>query len=102
MTGRAARQLSNLIFLDQLLTQGDLIDRRLVIHAEHVLARPHIAFRSAMTLEAPIHVEGIFPPCERHLVDWAMTGRAANALVNVDAVIEINKAGKVMDSGPLD
>ncbi len=93
MTGRAARQFSNPIFLDQLLTQRDLIHRRLVVHAEDILTRSHIAFRSAVTFEAPVHVERIFPPRERHRVDSAVTGGAANALVDMNAVIEINKAG---------
>ena len=31
-----------------------------------------------------------------------MTGGAADPFVNVNAVIEIDKAGKIMDSGPLD
>src|SRR5882672_10710358 len=101
MTGRAARQLLNPIFLDQLLAQRDLIHRRLVIHTEHILARSHIAFRSAVALEAPVHIERVFTPRERHRVDSAVTGGAANALVNVNAMIEINKTGKVVDSGPL-
>ena len=101
MTGRATRQLSNPIFLDQLLAQGDLIDRGLVIHIEHVLARSHITLRGAVTLEAPIHIERIFPPRERHRVDSAVTGGATNALVDMNAMIEINKTGKVVDSGPL-
>ena len=101
MTGRATRQLSNPIFLDQLLAQRDLIDRGLVIHIEHVLARSHITLRGAVAFEAPVHIERVFPPRERHRVDSAVTGGATNALVDMNAVIEINEAGKVMDPGPL-
>src|ERR1051325_10126028 len=55
MTRRTTRQLLDAVLFDQLLTQGELIGRRLVFHTEHVLARAYESFRRAMTVEAPIH-----------------------------------------------
>ena len=37
---------------------------------------------------------------KRHLVDAAVAGGAADALIHVDAVIEVDEFGKIMDAVP--
>lgn len=53
-----------------------------------------------MALQAPFHVERIFPPHEWHLFHLAVTGRATDALAHMNAVVEINEPGKIMDPRP--
>lgn len=102
MASRAAGQFLDLIFLDQFFTQRDLIDRRLIIHGEYIFARAHEALRRTVTLEAPIHIKCVFPPRQRHVVDTSVTGGAADSLVDMDTMVEIDETGKIMDSRPLD
>ena len=47
-----------------------------------------ISFRPAMTIEAPFHLQRLLLIHERHAIDLTVTRRAADAFVNVDAVIE--------------
>src|ERR1044071_3952720 len=101
MTCRTTRQFLNAILFDQLLTQGELIDRRLVFHAKDVLARPHESFRRAMTVQTPIHIKRILAPHERHLVDSPVTGHTADSLVHVNAMVEINETGQIVHARPL-
>src|SRR5438309_5756114 len=96
VTCRTACQFSDAVFLHQFFTQRELISRRSIIHAEHVLARPHVSLRRAVTLQAPIHVERVFAPRQRHPIDPSVAGRAADPLVHMNAVVEINKTRKIM------
>ena len=79
-----------------------MIDWRLIRHVENFLARPHVAFRRSMTVETPIHVKGIFPPGKRHLVDPSVTGRTADAFMNVNTVIEIDETRQIVHARPFD
>ena len=54
-----------------------------------------------MAVEAPVHVESIDTPSERHLIDAAVTGGAANAFVDVDAMIEVNESRQIVHARPL-
>src|SRR4029079_2873663 len=47
--------IANAVFGHELLTELALISRKLVIHVENLLARPDLARRVAMTVEAPFH-----------------------------------------------
>ena len=53
-----------------------------------------------MAIEAPFHVECFGLPGEWHLVDRPVAGGAANAFVDVDAVIEEDEVGQVVHAGP--
>ena len=44
-----------------------------------------------MTIQAPPHAQRVFLVHQRHFVDRAVTHRESDSLVNVDAVIEIDK-----------
>ena len=54
-----------------------------------------------MTVETPIHVERVFPPHQRHLVDPTVTGRTSNSPVNVNTVIEIDETWEIVHARPL-
>lgn len=102
MACRAARQRPDVVVLDEFPAEGELIGRRSILHVEDLLARPDKKLRRAMTLETPIHMQRVDPPGERHLIDPAMAGSATDALVHVNAMIEINKSRQVVDACPLD
>ena len=53
-------------------------------------------------LEAPLHLQRLLLPDERHLVHATVAGRAAHALVHVGAVVEVDEVGQVVDLRPLD
>lgn len=99
---RAARQRSDVVFFDEFPGKGELIGRRSILHVEDLLARPDKKLRRAMALETPIHMQRVDPPGERHLIDPAMTGVTTDALVYVNAMIEIDKSRQVVNARPLD
>ena len=55
-----------------------------------------------MAVQAPAHLHGLRFVGERHFVDSPMTGRAADTLLNVDAVVEIHEPRQVVDPVPHD
>ena len=76
--------------------------RRLPVHVEHLLARPQVGRRMHVAVAAPLHLQGVFLAHQRHLVDLAVAGDAADALVDMNAVIEIDEIGQVVHPHPLD
>ena len=54
-----------------------------------------------MATQAPTHIERVRPVGYRHLADLPVAGRAANPLVNMDGVIEVNEVGQGVDPSPL-
>ena len=54
-----------------------------------------------MAIQTPLHQQRRHLIGERHLVDPAVARRAADALVHVNAVIEIDEAGQVIDALPV-
>jgi hypothetical protein len=92
----------NFVFLHELLPERELIRGRRVIHAEDKLTRTHKAFRCSMAFEAPVHVQRVFAPHQRHFVHTTVTRRTTDAFVNVNAVIEVNEARQIMNARPLD
>src|SRR5215470_555832 len=89
-----------MVFLDQLLSQCALVFLRLPIHTEDELAWPDEPFRRAMALQTPLHLQGLCLPHQRHAVHAAMTGDAANALVQVNTVVEVDKIWQIMHARP--
>ena len=55
-----------------------------------------------VTLKAPLHEQRVFAPRHRHLVDRAMATEAANALIDMNAVIEIGEIRQIVHAGPGD
>src|ERR1039458_4701854 len=91
MPRRAGRKLLHVIFLHQPLTQCRLILWGLVIRIEYLGARTQIILRSVVAIQAPAHIERLGAPGDIHLRDRAVAGGAADALGNVNAVIEIDE-----------
>ena len=53
-----------------------------------------------MTLNAPLHLQRSVIKHQRHTVYRTVAGVAAHAFINVNAVIEINKVGKIIHPVP--
>jgi hypothetical protein len=80
---------------------GSLIARRLPGHVENLIARPNESLRVAMAIEAPFHVKGVHPPGDRHLIDAPVARGTAYSFCHVDAVIEIDIIGQIVNAVPL-
>ncbi len=102
MTGRTACQFFDLVFLHQFEPQSELIRWRLVIHAEDIFPGANKAFRIAVALKAPVHIESVHAPCQRHLIDLTMASRTTDAFMDVNAMIEINEPWKIVNACPFD
>src|SRR5579862_2431050 len=102
MTRRAARELLNLVFRDQAAAELELIGRRRIVDAEDRVTRTDVALGIPMALEAPLHLQRLFLPHERHSIDLPVARRAADALVYVNAVVEVDEVRQIVDPRPLD
>src|ERR1035438_2925319 len=96
----AISQALNVILLDELFSELFLVGRRLISHAEHLVARAYVLLGIAVTIDAPVHVQRVFFVRERHLVHAAVTGGASDALVDMNTVIEVYKIRQVVDARP--
>src|SRR2546430_15995745 len=74
------------------------IFRRLPSWIVNFVSWSHEVLRRAMAIQTPFHVQRVHPPGDRHLIDASVTSRAANSFGYVNAVIEINKVGQIMDA----
>lgn len=59
-----------------------------------------IGLGMTMAIKTPSHVKRVALPSQRHLADGAVTGRAADALRHMDAVIEVDEIGKIVHAIP--
>src|ERR1039457_5794279 len=75
-TGQCARVL-NLVFLHQPASDLFLFAGRLVAHGRDELAWPHVLFGMAVTIQAPLHLERVLLPGERHPVHPPVAGELA-------------------------
>src|SRR5207249_7599250 len=90
------------VLLDEPLPERPLVLARPPLELEDVLARTDEAPRLPVAAEAPLHVEGVRPPQERHLVHAPVAADAADTLRHVDAVVEVGEAGEVVDAVPVE
>src|SRR5438105_6603193 len=88
------------VLRDEPAAERFLVLVRTPVELEDVLARTEVALGRLVTVEAPLHVEGVRAPKERHLVDAPVAGRAADALAHMDRVVEVREAGKIVDAVP--
>jgi hypothetical protein len=116
MARRATRNIhraTQVVFMRQILPQLHLVGVAfpihldgqsgcwlLVTHIKNLLAGPQIFFRPAMTLNTPLHLQRCVIKHQRHAIHRAVAGIASHALINVNAVIEINKVGKIIHPIP--
>jgi hypothetical protein len=98
--GQAARVLQVVKMIE--LLQFCRRQRFGVAHRKHFAQRPHMLRRVAMASQAPLHFQRRCAPQHRHLVDPAMAFDAGHALVDMDAVIEIDEIRQVMHPIPAD
>src|SRR5262249_3505914 len=83
--------------ISKFVSQLGLVGGRLPGHAEHGFKGTKVRLGVAVALQAPAHKERLLLVRKRHAVDAPVTFDAADALVDVDAVVEIDKFGQVMD-----
>lgn len=70
-------------------------------HLKNFLAWPNELLRLAVAFQTPLHLERGDLPRERHLIYTPVTGRAADAFFDMNAVIEISEIGEVVNARPL-
>ncbi len=70
-------------------------------HIENFVFVAHEFLRLAMASQAPLHLQRRRLENNRHLIDATMTGRAADSLIHMNAVIEIDVIGKIVNPRPL-
>lgn len=94
----------HVVFLDQFRAEFFLSGAfgRFIAHGGDELAGTEILFGIAVAIEAPAHLQAGLLIHQRHGVDAAMAGFAADALFDVDAVVEINVIGQVVHLSPAD
>src|SRR5208282_2179728 len=116
MTRGATRNIglsAQMVFRSQIGSERELVGVSLSIHGNRLTARrwliPHIEdlvsraqifLRRAMTVDAPLHLQRSVVKHQRHAVHRPVAGVASDALVDVNAVIEINEIRKIVDPGP--
>src|SRR5580658_4497936 len=67
VTGRTICQTMNFVLFHQSCTEFQLIRRRHVARIEYLGFFAHIFFRCAMAIQAPLHVQRVGFPRQRHL-----------------------------------
>ncbi len=70
-------------------------------HVENLRLVAHKFLRRTVTGQTPFHLQRRSLIDHGHLIDAAMTGRAADAFVHVNTVIEINVVRKIVHTRPL-
>src|SRR5579871_2156857 len=70
-------------------------------HVENLVAWTKRRLGVAVAVEAPTHSQRRRLPHQRHLIDVAMTGGAADPLRHVNAVVEVDVVGQDMYSVPV-
>src|SRR5437867_1045062 len=101
MTGRTVRQTLDVIGPDQFRTDVRLVEGD-IGHVEDLIARADKVLRMAMAIEAPLHGQRRRLVSQRHPVDAAVAGRASDALVHMNAVIEVHEIRQPVHSRPDD
>jgi hypothetical protein len=92
---------ANFVLCRELLAHFCLIRGRFPIHVEDLIARTQILFGIAVTFQAPLHIQWRSLEHQRHLVNRTVARGAANAFIDVNAVIEIDVVRKAMHAHPL-
>jgi hypothetical protein len=104
VTRRTAGQVvrgANFVFCRELLAEFCLVRRRFPIHIENLISRTQILFGIAVAFQTPLHIQGRSLKHQGHLVDRTVARGAANAFIDVNAVIEINVVREAMHTHPL-
>ena len=89
----------NVVFPDQFFAEHKLVGC-VPSQIKNFVARTNKLFRRAVAIETPFHVKRMRFPRQRHLIQLAVTRRAADAVVDVNAVVEENEVRRVIDALP--
>src|SRR5688572_22355292 len=103
MAGRTARELldaGDVVFLHEARAELRIIGGPLPGHVEDLGARPDEVAWIPVTIEAPVHRERRVLVDQRHLVHRTMTGRAADSLLHVNAVVEVHEVRQIVHTRP--
>ncbi len=106
MTGRTACQNCRLLYVIlrfQIHSFGDFrfcAIPRMPFHVKDFLFRSHKIFRPPMTLQTPFHLQRRSLRHDRHLIDPAVAGRASDALVHMNRMIEVSEVRQVVNANP--
>src|ERR1035437_1552385 len=99
-TASQRARVLNLVFGNQFAADLFLIASGLVTHGGDELARSYVFFGVSMAVETPLHLQRVHLVGERHAVHSAVAGLAAHTLVDMNAVVEIDEIGQVVDARP--
>jgi len=100
VTRRATDLALHVVRGGEVATNPFLVRGRLPRHREHVITWTQKRLRILVTVEAEAHLHRLRFESERHLIDATVTRRAADTLIDVDAVVEIHEAWQVRDAIP--
>ncbi len=101
MAGPAGLQLLNVVFLHQLRPQNFLRLGGFIAHFRDELTRADKFLGFPVALNAPPHLHRRALVHEGHLIDAAVARFTTNTLFHVDAVVEVDVVGKIVNFGPL-
>jgi len=102
---RAAGELldaRDLVFPHEPLAEAGVVGGPLPRHVVDLIARTYVRGRITVTIDAPGHHQRCLLVHQRHPVDRAVTGRAPDPLLHVNAVIEVHEIRQIMDARPLE
>jgi hypothetical protein len=71
-------------------------------HIEDLVFLAHKLFGISVTAQTPLHLQRRRLVSDRHLIDAAVAGRTTDAFVHMNAVIEIDVVGQIVNAPPLD
>ena len=69
---------------------------------DNSIRRSEKPLRLPMAIETPTHLKVARFPSERHLVHLAVAGRATDAFVQMDAVVEVNVIRQIVNADPFE
>jgi hypothetical protein len=101
VTRRTVCDALNVVFLNQLAALLLLIRGRCPGHTEDLVPGPNEPLRVPVAVETPTHVESVDLSHQGHLVNLPVAGGASDTLLYMDAVVEVDKVGKIVNSPPL-
>ena len=112
MAYAAIRLLLNVIGLYELFALLHLLSRSFpirpdgfgrfrLIHLKNIFFPSDEFCRVLMAFQAPFHVQRVLLIHERHFIDRPVAGDARHTLSDVDAMVEVDEIGEVMNAVPL-
>jgi hypothetical protein len=102
VTRRAGRELLDFVFGHELSPKSELVRGRLIEGIENFIPWAHVFLRLPVAAEAPIHLQRLRAPGQRHLRDRPVASGAADPFIHVNAVVEVDEIGERIDARPFD